>query len=65
MADLNPDTDYLLDVFGGADGGVSFARLKVFIAALEAQAAEGDSAAAELLQIQARYVQLVKIAQRS
>lgn len=53
---------YLLDVFSGADGGVDFAMLKGFIDQLKQQAAEGDKAAEQILEIQTRYIRLVKMA---
>ncbi len=56
---------YLLDVFSGADGGVDFAMLKGFIDQLKQQAAEGDKAAEQILDIQTRYIRLVKMATRT
>ena len=56
---------YLLDVFSGADGGVDFAMLRGFIDQLKDQAAGGDKAAEQILDIQTRYIRLVRMATRT
>ena len=47
--DTNKDIDRLLNIFGGADGGGDFVRLKAGLAKFAADADNGDVNAREIL----------------
>lgn len=55
---LRPETEKdfnnILDCMTGADGGVSFMKLKILLEDLDSQAASGSSAAIQLIDVMAR-----------
>lgn len=59
----DPDLDYLLDLFTGADGGIGFINLRSLIEVLKKQADEGDKSAAEVIKIFRNFTRLAKTAQ--
>lgn len=62
---IDDGLQFLTEVFTGEDGGVSFTMLRSFIDQLKKQAAEGDKSAEQILEIQTRYIRLVKMALRT
>jgi hypothetical protein len=54
----------ILDTLTGADGGVTFIRLKGLIEEMDRQAAAGDSAALEVIKIVHLFNKLIDIAQK-
>jgi len=63
-AELSADLSRILDTFTGADGGVSFVKLRGMLSALDHQAANGDKAAAEVLAVVRRFARLIEAAER-
>ena len=60
----DPDIQYLLDVFSGADGGGDFIMFRNFIEVMKKRASEGDTASEELVQILRRFTKMVRIGTR-
>ena len=60
--DLKAAMDDILDVMAGADGGVGFMRLCVFINGMDERAKKGDEAAQQVLEQVRRFRRLINIA---
>ena len=65
---MRPETkkkvDSITDCFSGADGGVEFAKFLSLVTEMDQQAAEGDAAAEEILQIVRNFHFLIRVAQK-
>ncbi len=60
---MNNDLRVILDCMTGADGGISFANLKVFVGEMERRVKEeSDQAAHEVLQVISRFRRLIDVA---
>ena len=55
------DLDRILNCFGGYENGMQFLRFMSMMKEIEKQAEQGSAKALELLEIQRKYAQLVKI----
>lgn len=58
------DFNNILDCMTGADGGVSFMKLKILLEDLDSQAASGNSAAIQLMDIMAQFSKLIDVASK-
>ncbi len=58
----NEIIDPILDCFSGADGGMSFVKLKFFLEQMEQKSEKGDIAAKEILLIAKRFVKIIELA---
>ena len=54
---LNP----ILDCFAGADGGVTYVKLRGMLVGLQEQASEGDDYAMQIMAIVTQFSKLVKL----
>jgi len=54
--------DVILDVFGGADGGIQFAKFMALVETLDVKASQGNEDAALVLEVMERFRRLVEIA---
>ena len=59
--EANKVLDQLLDIFGGADGGVGFARLRIFLDDMARRADAGDEHAQQIMLVTHRFYRLVNI----
>ena len=57
------DREYILDTMGGADGGISFVKYHFKMQNLAKMADEGDTAAAELIELHHRFAKLISALQ--
>lgn len=53
------DNIRILDVFGGADGGVDFAKFKCGMEDFERRAIDGDDGAIQLVEIVSKFRRLI------
>lgn len=58
------DIKVILACFSGEDGGVSFVKLRQFLADFEKRAENGDDAAEQILLVVHRFAKLIQIAQQ-
>lgn len=56
--------DNILDCFGGADGGISFIKLKIMLTDIEKKHLEGDQCAGEILIVLHRFSNLIDVAKK-
>lgn len=61
---LNDDLQTILDTFSGADGAVSFVKLRLLLANLEEHEIAGDESAREILNVLRRFRKLIDAAQK-
>lgn len=61
---LQTSINNILDCFGGADGGVGFARLKILVEQLEKQADAGDDNAERVIQVVHQFSRLIDVANK-
>jgi hypothetical protein len=63
MKETNMKTkiDAVLDIMGGADGGVGFIKLRAYIEQFEQQSAEGNKMAEEILLVVQRFNKLCSL----
>lgn len=59
--EVNQLIDKLLDIFGGADGGVGFAQLRNFLDDMARRADGGDESAKQIMLVAKRFERLVDI----
>ena len=64
MHTVQKSLNNILDTMSGADGGVSFIKLKFLLEDWERQAAQGDKPAQELCNVLHRFSNLVDVAKR-
>lgn len=62
-AELNDDFQTILDTFSGADGGISFVKLRVLLEEIERKSISGDVYAEEILKVVKRFRRLIDVAQ--
>ena len=53
--------DNILDCFGGADGGVSFAKFRYAVEDLEKQAMGGDVSAKRIIEVVRQFSKLINV----
>lgn len=58
---VRQDVNAILDIFGGADGGVGFARMIFILDDYEKQALAGCPSAQQLIEVVARFRRLVDL----
>ncbi|QNO00008.1 hypothetical protein phiPsa267_054 [Pseudomonas phage phiPsa267] len=58
---VREDVNAILDIFGGADGGVGFARMIFILDDYEKQALEGCPSAIQLIEVVSRFRRLVDL----
>ena len=51
-------------MFTGADGGVDYVHFRTFLEAIEQQAASGDKAAGQILEIVFRFEKLIDVSNK-
>jgi hypothetical protein len=56
--------DNITDTFTGADGGISFIKLKSLVEAMDQKAETGDIAAEQLIGILIKFNNLIKVANK-
>lgn len=63
--EVKANMDLILDTYGGADGGIGFAKFCWLIESVDNKAQKGDASSELVIDIVTRFAKLIKFAQKA